>query len=156
MIRIYISELRDRWELEKLRGSGSAARGEHTCRDVGRRCLLSSKDEVVHPLCKGWFVIVVLHEPPTQAVLGYRDGEPVEPEAFICAMEHAGLAVECGCAERPHLLRLVLPHDEYQGHLIRRIMVNWERHDYGHFKATGSLKNCRESWTGGFMGSLFD
>jgi hypothetical protein len=57
---------------------------------------------------------------------------------------------------RPDSLRLVLPHDEYQGHLIRRIMVDWERHDCSHFKAADSLKNGRESWTGGFTGGLLD
>ena len=32
------------------------------------------------------------------AVLGCRDGEPVEPEAFICATERAVLVVDYGCA----------------------------------------------------------
>jgi hypothetical protein len=35
-------------------------------------------------------------------------------------------------------------------------MVDWGRHDCSHFKAASALKNCREGWTEGLMGGLFD
>ena len=38
---------------------------------------------------KARFVTVVLHEPPKQAVLEYREGEPVEREAFVIILDNA-------------------------------------------------------------------
>src|SRR6266850_820040 len=38
---------------------------------------------------KARFVTVVLHEPPKQAVLEYREGDPVEREAFVIILDNA-------------------------------------------------------------------
>src|SRR5262245_47290253 len=38
---------------------------------------------------KSRFVTVVLHEPEKQAVLAYRDGDPIDREAFVMILDNA-------------------------------------------------------------------